>query len=125
MGINQPSPNVALHVVGDTNVTGNIVATLDVMAFSDKRLKSNLCVIRNALAKIQALTGYTFDRVDAETRQAGLIAQDVQRVLPEAVSDVGGTLGLSYSSVVALLIEGMKSLTADMASLRQTSRCRY
>ena len=104
------------------DTSGNVVAAGNVTAYSDARLKENLEVIPNALDKVVSLTGYTFDRTDLNIRQTGLIAQDVQKVLPEAVNE-GEYLGLNYGSLVGLLVEAIKDLKAEIEELkRDTSK---
>jgi len=92
------------------DVTGAIRATGDIIAFSDSRVKTALKKIENALEKVSKITGYTFNRIDGETRrQAGVIAQDVLEVLPEVVyEDVNGRYNVAYGNLVALLIEAIK-----------------
>lgn len=86
----------------------------DVTAFSDIRVKEDLQVIPDALDKVRRLSGYTFFRSDSDRRKrrAGLIAQEVERVLPEVVSESGpGDMKhVAYGNVVALLIEAIKEL---------------
>lgn len=96
---------------------GNAVATADVIAFSDRRLKKDLLQIQDALSKVEQLTGCTFTRIDTNLRHAGLIAQDVNAVLPEAITDVDGYMALSYGSVTGLLVEAIKELSARVEAL--------
>jgi hypothetical protein len=99
---------------------GDLVCANNVAAFSDAKLKTNLKIIPNALDGVCSLTGYTYDRVDqiAGRRHAGLIAQDVQSVLPEVVSEHEGVLTLAYGNMVGLLVEAIKELRAEVADLR-------
>jgi hypothetical protein len=86
---------------------------------SDVRLKRDMRVINDALAAIEQLSGYTFSfQHEPDVRRVGVSAQDVLRVLPEAV-DVrnDGTLGVSYDNLVPLLIQGMKELHAKVRRL--------
>jgi hypothetical protein len=115
------------------NGDGNIRATNDVIAYaSDRRLKHNIQPIENALLKVVSLTGMTYQwndvgsqhgwEPDMETREAGVFAQDVQAVLPEAVrlapfdNDMGVSksgedfLTVKYEKLVPLLIESIKEL---------------
>ena len=94
-------------------VAGNITA------YSDIRIKENIKVIPNALDKVIKLSGYTFDRTDEDTpRQTGVIAQEVQAVLPEAVTeDKDGKLSVAYGNMVGLLIESIKELEARVKEL--------
>lgn len=88
---------------------GNWVATGNVTAYSDIRLKTDIKVIPNALQKVCALRGVTYKRTDSGERQTGLIAQEVQAVLPEAVNE-GEHLSVAYGNLVGLLVEAIKEL---------------
>jgi hypothetical protein len=105
----------------DKNVSAN-----DYQVRSDARLKSDLLELRDALAKTRALKGWSYDkRLDLDSthayqREVGLIAQDVQKVLPEAVhvcSDKGGILTISPSALIALLVEAVKELAVKVETL--------
>ena len=75
---------------------------------SDRRLKSDIEKL-GGINKILSLTGYSYRFNDSEERSAGLLAQEVQRVLPEAVSqDERGYLSLDYNAVIALLVNAVK-----------------
>lgn len=96
---------------------------------SDRRAKSDIKVIENALEKVEKLTGNTYELHNTSggtTRSAGLIAQEVQEVLPEAVTqDIeadGGLLRLNYNSVIALLVESVKELSAEVKELKSKLR---
>lgn len=108
LGINQVAPSQAL------DVTGNIYCTGDVTVFSDARIKKDIVKIEGALAKLQQINGYTFARSDLDDgkRYAGVIAQEVQRVMPEVVNvrDGDGMLSVAYGNMIALLIEAVKEL---------------
>lgn len=91
----------------------------NVTAYSDERLKDNIEVIEGALAKLTTLRGVTFSRNDMDgMRQAGVIAQEVQKVLPEAVvaesADPDAILSVAYGNLSALLIEAIKELGAKV-----------
>lgn len=103
----------------DKNVNVN-----DLYVRSDARLKSNLEPLSDALAKVCSLKGWTYDKklaLDSEAvyrRETGLIAQDVQKVLPSAVHAVeGDLLTLSSSALVALLVEAVKELSEKVKEL--------
>ena len=88
---------------------------------SDARLKENITVIQDALAKVQTLRGITYDRKDGGGRLTGVIAQEVQAVLPEAVTvadDEMKTLSVTYGNMVGLLIEAIKELKAEVDTLK-------
>jgi hypothetical protein len=120
VGIGDSSPDAALDVVGDIHYTGVLT---DV---SDERLKDNIVPVENALSKVQHLSGVYFNMKDTpDRRDVGLIAQNVQEVLPEAVSIIDeetGHLGVSYSSVVGLLVEAIKDTEAASRARNTTNQ---
>jgi hypothetical protein len=127
---------------GALTVTGAITATGEVTAYySDKRLKENIKPIGNALAKTLSLHGVTYNANDVaasfgytnKETQVGLLAQDVQAVLPEVIApapfDVKVVDGkevsksgedyitVKYEKIVALLVEAIKELNDKVESL--------
>jgi hypothetical protein len=128
--------------IGTTAVgaAGQILATGSITAmYSDKRLKENIKPITNALDKVDTLTGMLFTQNElAESfgytdkdQQVGVFAQEVQKVLPEAVKlapfDMDGDgnsksgenyLTVQYEKLVPLLIEAIKELRAEVKELR-------
>ena len=99
-----------------SGVVGAILATNDVVAFasSDERLKENLEPIGSAVEKVGQLTGYTFDWIPMEGihvhsgHDVGVVAQEVEKVLPEIVEDRGnGYKAVKYDKLTALLIQAV------------------
>ncbi len=100
------------------DMSGNLTMAGNVTAYSDSRLKKDLEPITDALEKVQSLTGYTYTRIDSGERHTGLIAQDVQSVLPEAVMDDGDRLSLAYGNMVGLLVEAIKAQQVQIDELK-------
>ena len=101
---------------------GNITAGGNVTAYSDRKLKDNLEKIGDALAKVRQLTGYTYTRNDLDDktkRHTGLIAQDVEVVLPEAVEEHGGTKGVAYGNMMGLVFEAIKELDDKLEEIKK------
>jgi hypothetical protein len=98
--------------------SGNLTALANISAYSDIKLKEDMLVIDCALDKVQALTGYTYTRKDTKQRQTGLIAQDVEKVLPEAVSEMEGIKTLAYGNMMGLMVEAIKELKGQVDSLK-------
>lgn len=97
--------------------TGNITAA-NFLTDSDRRLKTDFKTISNSLDKVRSLNGFNFNWIKSGVADVGLIAQEVEEVLPEVVTvDNGGFRRLDYSRVVPLLVEAIKSLSEE---LRQT-----
>lgn len=118
------SPTTAVQISGDLDVTGDINADGNITAFasSDKRLKDNIKRLENPLIKISKLGGYEFDWNENQSsykgHDIGVIAQEVQSIIPEIVSEkTDGYLGVRYEKIVPLLIEGIKELTNKVESL--------
>jgi len=90
-------------------VHGDILASGDVTASSDRRLKTDIKRIENALDKVCSLGGYTYVMNDKPS--SGLIAQEVLEVLPEVVHGSEETnYSLAYGNIVGLLVEAIKEL---------------
>lgn len=115
---------------GYIDIDNNLVIKGDIVAFytSDERLKDDIYVIDNPLRKIEKIRGVEFDWkesgptwVDEENRHdVGLIAQDVEQIIPEAVETRGdGTKAVNYYKVIPLLLEGIKELSNKIISLEK------
>jgi len=100
---------------------GSFTASSNVTAYSDITLKKNIEVIPNALDKVMQLRGVTFDRKDIETsRQSGVIAQEVEKVLPEVVAtNDEGIKSVAYGNMVGLLIEAIKEQQQQIDELKR------
>jgi hypothetical protein len=100
-------------------VSGSIRATGSITANSDARLKKNIERIENALEKVSQISGYTYNTIYDEERHAGLIAQEVDKVLPEIVNTGNdGLMGLEYGNLGALFTEAIKELKIENDSLK-------
>jgi hypothetical protein len=114
VGIGTSSPSAKLHVIGDILASGNVTA------YSDIRVKGNVEQITGALDRVQRIRGVTYTRIDQtdkERRYAGVIAQEIEEVLPEAIFDTGKLKAVDYNATIGLLIEAIKELTARVAQL--------
>lgn len=110
-----------------SGVVGAILATNDVVAFasSDERLKENVASIENAVEKVEAIGGYTYNWIPMEgvhvygdMKDIGVIAQEVEKVLPELVSDrENGYKAVKYDKLTAVLIEAVKELSERVKAL--------
>jgi len=114
-----------LYNNGDFHADGNVIAYST--SISDSRLKKDITPVENALDKVCSLNGVEFTYTYEDKRSAGVIAQEVEAVLPQAVKET--TLGLKtgdettaykvveYDQLHALLIEAVKELTARVEAL--------
>lgn len=90
----------------------------EVSAFSDKRLKSNIKVIDSALDKLSLINGYSYHRNDLNKDQTGIIAQEIQKILPNAVNKhENGYLSVDYNQIIPLLIQSIKELSRKVEEL--------
>ena len=116
-GIGITSPTEKLHV------SGNILASGDITAYSDDSLKTNVQVIDNAVGKVEQLRGVTFDRIEDGSTSTGVIAQELKEVLPEAVhTDEQGVHSVAYGNVVGLLIEAIKEQQKQIDELIKANK---
>lgn len=118
-----------LVVTGGVGVSGAIYAGADILAYasSDKRLKEDIVTIDNSLEKITKITGYEYNwnsiaqemYPERTERDVGVIAQEVQEVLPSAVVErEDGYLAISYDKLIPLLIESIKTLKQEIDTLK-------
>ena len=97
------------------NLSGAFTATGNITAFSDERLKENVETIEGALDKVSQMRGVMYDK-DGE-RGTGVIAQEMQQVMPEVVHD-GEYLSVAYGNIVGVLIEAVKELKEELAQCK-------
>lgn len=111
----------ALVVTGGVGVSGRITCTT-LVETSSISLKENVNPISNALESILKLTGVTYDRKDIKSdNEAGLIAEDVNKILPNLVSkdDTGNPYGVYYTKLVAYLVEAIKEQQKQIDELKK------
>ena len=124
------SGSISSHLtMAQVSSSGDVVADGDVIAYnsSDERLKDNIQVIEGSLDKIGGIRGVEFDWNDkspgwAQERghDVGVIAQEVQKVVPEIVVErKNGYLGVDYKRLVPLLIESIKELKEEVEILKK------
>ena len=98
------------------NLSGSFTATGNITAFSDERLKENIETIEGALDKVSQMRGVTYNyksELNDGQRGTGVIAQEMQQVMPEVVQD-GEYLSVAYGNIVGVLIEAVKELKAEL-----------
>lgn len=141
LGINTASPSETLEVNGKGKIitslsvgsitpsatTGRIDAANDVVAFStsDANYKKNVSNIQNALQKVKQINGVEFDWIENievhgnSGHDVGVIAQEIERVLPEVVTTrENGVKAVKYEKIVSLLIEAIKDLEKQVEELK-------
>jgi hypothetical protein len=126
IAIGQSVATSASPTFAGLTINGAITATGDITAFftSDKRHKNNIQLIPNALEKVCKLNGVTWEwnedvnEVTKTTPKTGLIAQEVQEVLPQVVTErVDGFLALDYSKMMGLMVEAIKEQQTQIHDL--------
>tara|TARA_R110002153_G_scaffold53177_2_gene148479 strand:- start:13355 stop:14920 length:1566 start_codon:yes stop_codon:yes gene_type:complete len=116
--------SAVINANGGLAASGSIIATGDIIAFSssDKRLKENLTCITDSNNIINGLNNYCFDWNDKSEREGpgiGVIAQDVQKVLPNAVCERdNGDLAVDYNQFIPVLLQRVKELSAEVEDLK-------
>ena len=131
-GTSQFSSHLQAHCLGigtaPSTTTGEIRAAGDITAFysSDERLKGNITPIQGSLEKLKEIKGVEFDWISKEGihsnegHDVGVIAQDIEKVLPELVTTRdNGYKAVKYEKLVALLIESNKELLNRIEELEK------
>ena len=117
----------ALKVTGGVGISGALNVGGDIVAFasSDERLKDNIELISNPIEKVQSLKGVTWDwnsnadELQQSLPNVGVIAQDVEKILPQLVTDRdNGFKGVDYAKLTGLLIEAIKDQQKQIEELK-------
>jgi hypothetical protein len=116
-GIGTTNPTSKLTVQGDVLVSGVITST-DYNSASDINLKENIQPIENPIDKVLNITGVSFDWKEDGRSSMGVIAQEVERVLPELVSG-SDSKTVNYNGLIGLLIEVVKEQQQRINSLEE------
>lgn len=114
---------VSLSLSSTLHADGAITSDGDITAFnsaSDRKLKENIEVIDNAIDKVMTLSGYTFNYIGREEKMSGVIADEVESVLPEVVYEFDGEYkAVRYGNMMGLIIEAIKDLKSDINELKE------
>lgn len=135
LGIGTTTPQYGLDVFGrdvrfscnvfvGSNITceGTVYAKGSFITTSDRAVKVDLAPISGALDKVSRINGYTYFRTDLRKREAGLVAQEVQQVLPEVVSTGNPLMSISYGNVASLFVEAIKEMKNKIECLESEIR---
>ena len=117
LGIGTTNPTVKLQVQGDAYITG-VTTSTDFNSTSDINLKTNIHQIDDSLAKVIQIRGVTFNWKETNRSSAGVIAQEVEKVLPELVNGEE-TKTVNYNGVIGALVEAVKELKVENDVLRE------
>jgi hypothetical protein len=99
-------------------ITGSCSTTTGFLAASDINLKENIETIYDPLEKLKQLNGYTFDWKETGKKSAGVIAQEVEKVMPELVHG-DDTKSVDYNGLIGLLIETVKAQQVQIDDLNK------
>jgi hypothetical protein len=125
--------NIFFRNAGGTNVmncdsAGNVTFSGNVTAYSDARIKENVVTIDSALNKVLSLRGVYYNKIGNPERRVGVIAQEIETVLPEVVRLISETnpstgeaqelLAVDYGNIAGLLIEAAKEQNQEVLDLR-------
>jgi hypothetical protein len=114
LGVNRTDPGYTL------DVNGTIRATADVIAYSDERVKENIKTIDKSLEKVNQLRGVEFNKIGEDKKSIGVIAQEIEKVIPEVVyEDQDGMKSVAYGNITGVLIEAIKELKAEVEELKK------
>ena len=105
---------------------GDFTATGNVGAYSDMALKEDIYQIENALEKVNKLRGVHFTRKSNNSKEIGVVANEVEKVVPELVDEhedkeLGKIKTMKYANTVGLLIEAVKDLSKQVEELKNGS----
>lgn len=118
VGIASTQPTSTLTVQGNALITGVTTAT-DFNSTSDEKLKTNIQPISTPLDKITQLNGVEFTWKETNKPSIGVIAQEVEKILPQLVSQ-GETKTVNYNGIIGVLIEAIKELKEEIEELKKT-----
>jgi hypothetical protein len=117
LGIGTTNPTSKLYVVGNAYITG-VTTSTDFDSLSDINLKTNINQIANPLEKVMQIRGVTFNWKDGNRNSAGVIAQEIEKILPELVHG-GETKTVNYNGLIGLLIECVKKQQEEIDELKR------
>lgn len=133
VGTGAPNFDKGVNVVGDLDVDGTtysllitgananfvgVVTAANFVCYSDNSLKINIEELTNSLDKVSQLNGVKFDWKETGESSIGLIAQDVEPVVPEIVSEIHNLKTINYIGLIPILIEAIKELKQEIEDLK-------
>jgi hypothetical protein len=117
-GTNYSNKSDAFKVMfnGDTTVSNDLTVSGNVVISSDARLKANIISLGSTLAKLLQIDGkkYTMKKDENKKQKIGVLAQDIEKVFPELVSESNGVKSVNYQGLVPVLINALKEQDSKM-----------
>ena len=128
VGIGTTIPIKNLEVIGDSSFTGSslitgnlkvtgITTSQDFDSLSDARLKENVETVSGALETVSQLRGVKFNWKESKQNSYGVIAQELEEILPDLVHG-SDTRTVNYNGIIAILIESIKELKQEVEILK-------
>ena len=111
-GTSYTEPKISTSKLKFNPSTGRLTAPL-INSPSDENLKKDVHTIENAVDKINQLRGVDFVWKESDEKSMGVIAQELQKVFPELVTEENDELSVNYNGLIAVLIEAVKELSKD------------
>jgi len=112
VGVGTTIPSTTLQVAGT-------ITCVDINSTSDVRLKENIHSIDNALDKVMQINGVEFDWKETKEPSVGVIAQDIEEIMPEVVKISGDIKTVNYNGLVGVLIEAIKEQQHQIEELKK------
>lgn len=117
VGVGTTNPTSKLTVNGNLYVSGIITST-DYDSLSDRKLKTNIEPIQNPIETVKQIRGVTFDWKNTNRSSAGVVAQEIEKVLPQLVNG-NETKSVNYNGLIGLLIECVKEQQKEIDELKK------
>jgi hypothetical protein len=113
VGINKQDPSYKLDVTGDIHASG------DIIAFSDATLKTNIETISDPMELMSRLRGVYYNKIDTGEFGTGVVAQEVEEVMPMLVkTNKEGLKSVNYGNFAGVFIESIKALQQQVNELK-------
>jgi hypothetical protein len=109
VGIGTTNPTSKLVVSGDVSVSGVITCT-EITSTSDVNLKTNVQKLNNSIETLKQINPVSFNWKDNGKKSYGVIAQELEKVLPELIGEMNGHKTVSYTPLIALMIDAILEL---------------
>jgi hypothetical protein len=112
------SSNATLDISGVCAVSQNILLSGNIISQSDRNIKTNIIPIEDCLEKINNMYGYRYNRIDLNDNRThiGLIAQEIEEIFPELVTETNNIKGINYQGFIAILLNCIKELNKKIES---------
>ena len=106
-------------VITSAEIDGDLIVTGDATSLSDERFKENITPVTDALDIVDSINGVYYNlKKSPDKRNVGVIAQNVEQVLPEVVHETDGYKSVAYGNIVGVLVEAIKELRKEIEELK-------